>query len=939
MQNPFDQFDAPAPAPQAPGVIMGRPKQPSPIQIEDQQFKREDQSRQNRSEIRQEGDTNFSQTDKLAERYNKLPEVKNYRIAVQQLATALDTTPDPQGDLALTYAFAKAMDPDSVVREAEQGMVSGSQPWFVAAVERAKKEFGMDGVGSYTPETRKAIRAQIINAVEKRVRLYDQNRSYFEKMARNNNFDPYTVIGEHDGKPFLEQLRAYDAKVGTKRPQMAGDVPVGTDVTMGGGADDAPFDRNAYLSTRGLDPNKEATIVGFWNSNRGNSGLTEAGALRFYAEQGVPPPSAADLQRMIEQAQAGFQFGPVDTSQEEAAYRAELEKASQAQGGTGYTERADQGITLGLSDEAAGVGGAIGSLLRGENPATGYQFSRDVQRFRNEQADQNTGLLGDAVEIGSSLFVPLGGAITSPARAARIGATAGAVGGFGYGEGAQNSTVNALIGAGGGAVLGAAGTYGGNALMNRATQRSTASNEMVALDQAANELGMAPLPRIISNPAVERRGRAVAGTIAGGQRIREGVRAFGDDIEGAVNSLSTGTAIRDNEVAGGIVREAAQRQIKQTGESARRSYDRAEKLAGNARVTPLQSVQLLDQEIASLSETAGLNSAEISFLQTLKDDFSKDLSVGALRRARTTLRKKISKGDLVFGENEARVLSVMDAAAADIEAGLRSQGKGAAAQAFRAADTKYRARMDYINNTLQKVIGKRDSNLSNEAVLRKFRGLATPGGDSEGLKKFYASLTPDEAADVSATFAEMLGRGGKDGTKDFSTAVLVDNIEQLKKSGATMTTLFGRDGAKALDNILLLAREHKRVTGAISGQGSAQGNDWRWMLASMFLPGAGTAVAGGDAALAAGMGVAGFAIKAGRDALSAKLLMSPRFTNWMRTAPRTSNPAAINAHFAKLGAIGKAEPAIASEVGLFREALLQAANDNANKAVAEDGQQ
>jgi len=893
MQNPFDQFDAPAPAPQAPGVIMGRPKQPTQLQMRDQQLQEEAQARQaERDRLANEKDRQQIDRDR-----RKLDATGGIDASVEQGKAATFALRAQAANK--DYEGAK-LDPDSMIGQFGYSVAPGITANLSSDARNAQRSRESDFIAAVLRyESGAAIPPSEFDSAYK-IYFPSSNAGELEIEAKR--------------KARANAIEGLRLGAGPNIARIPGDMAPNENRDYSAVGDFASIEQ--YVNSP--DPSPKGLMELHNKLNAGSRPITEFEA-------------AAVLKTLT-----GREF-PLTPQDEVAAYDEQVKQAAQGQGG--YTERADQGITLGISDEIAGVGGAIGSLLRGESPVEGYQFSRDVKREQNRVADERTGLLGDAVEIGSSLFVPLGGAITSPARAARIGGTAGLLGGFGYGEGAQNSTVNALIGAGGGAALGAAGTYGGNALMNRATRKAAASNEMVAIDQAANELGMAPLPRIISNPSVETRGRAVAGTVAGGQTIREGVRAFGDDIEGAVNSLSTGTAIRDNEVAGGIVREAAQRQIKQTGESARRSYDRAEKLAGNARVTPSQSVQLLDQEIASLSETAGLNSAEISFLQTLKDDFSKDLSVGALRRARTTLRKKISKGDLVFGENEARVLSVMDAAAADIEAGLRSQGKGAAAQAFRAADTKYRARMDYINNTLQKVIGKRDSNLSNEAVLRKFRGLATPGGDSEGLKKFYASLTPDEAADVSATFAEMLGRGGKDGTKDFSTAVLVDNIEQLKKSGAAMTTLFGRDGAKALDNILLLAREHKRVTGAISGQGSAQGNDWRWMLASMFFPSAGTAVAGGDAALAAGMGVAGFAIKAGRDALSAKLLMSPRFTGWMRSAPRTTNPKAINAHFAKLGAIAKANPAIASEIGLFRETMLKVANDNANKAVAQENEQ
>lgn len=891
MQNFFDQFDtpAPAPAPTTPGIIRGRTTQPTPIQLEDQTFKRNDEERKNRNEIRQEDDTNFNQARNLRKDFDQLPEVNNYKKIISSYAASINTDQTPEGDQLLINSYAQMLNPTSTVMLGEYQATEQNQSTLDQIRASIQRELKFDSAGRLLPESRARVREEMQNIAERANEAYNLRRNEYRGLAERYQFDPAEVIGPHLGDPYRDQIEQYRRQVYgvSDNAEMAG---AGT-APAGDRPDDLPPDAKEVV-----------------RDSAGN---------------------------MVGYITADGDFVTTFRTPERQAYDERVKQAAQGQGG--YTERADQGITIGLSDEAAGVGGAISSLLRGANPMEGYQFSRDVKREQNRLADERTGLAGDAVEIGASLLLPFGAARTA-GQATRVGAVAGGVGGFGYGEGAQNSLTNAAIGTAAGGTLGYGLNRLGNTIANRSqanTQRLVQQNDLM---RAAEATGISTPARAFTDPALEARTRAVSQTMIGGQKIREGVQRFGDEIEGAVNSLSTGTPIRNNEAAGGMVREAAERQIKQTGASAKRSYDKAEKLAGDTRVTPSQSLQVLDQEIAALSETAGLNSKEISFLQSIRDDFSKDLSVGALRRARTKLRKEISKGDLVFGENEARVLSIMDAAAADIEAGLRAQGKQGAAAAFRAADIKYRARMDYINNTLQKVIGKRNAGLSNEAVMRKFRGLAAPGGDSEGLRKFYASLTPEEAADVSATFAEMLGRGGREGTKDFSTATLVENIEQLKKSGATMTTLFGKDGAKALNDIELLAREHKRVVGATSGGGSAAGNDWRFMLASMLFPGAGAGAVGGDALVAGGAAVAGLAIKAGRDALSAKLLMSPRFTNWMRTAPKTTNPTVIDKHWERLVAIAKAAPALAAEIDVFRNAIFSAANDNAQRAVAEDRQ-
>lgn len=214
MANPWDNDPIVSPAGAGPTVT------PLPMSPKDRAREGRDISASNRDDIRTGiavrgedrdiGYKKFEQVSKWSDDFNTEPTVKSYRVAVQELAKALDTGDGPQADLALTYAFAKAMDPESVVREAEQGMVAGSQPWLEAAAEKIKKQFGMDGAGSFTPEARAALRSQIINSVEKRARLYDQRRNFYSERAERYGFEPQDIVGEHDALPFLDQFKAYD---------------------------------------------------------------------------------------------------------------------------------------------------------------------------------------------------------------------------------------------------------------------------------------------------------------------------------------------------------------------------------------------------------------------------------------------------------------------------------------------------------------------------------------------------------------------------------------------------------------------------------------------------------------------------------------------------------------------------------------------------------
>lgn len=210
--NPFDAFDIENTGPITVGV-----RDPAKVRQEarDAESDRRDEIRTGiavRGEGRQEQNTNVDNLTKLASNYNSDPTVKAYRVAIQQLAQAIETGEGPQADLALTYAFAKAMDPDSVVRESEQGMVTSSQPWFQAVVEQTKKQFGMDGAGNFTPQARKALREQIVNSVAQRAKLYDARRDYFANIAQRSGIDPQVIIGKHDAAPFVELLKSVDPR-------------------------------------------------------------------------------------------------------------------------------------------------------------------------------------------------------------------------------------------------------------------------------------------------------------------------------------------------------------------------------------------------------------------------------------------------------------------------------------------------------------------------------------------------------------------------------------------------------------------------------------------------------------------------------------------------------------------------------------------------------
>lgn len=624
---------------------------------------------------------------------------------------------------------------------------------------------------------------------------------------------------------------------------------------------------------------------------------------------------------------------PNDITVNKNAVAAQLADQFNGPDGGGYSTLAKQGITLGLSDEASGIGGGIAYLLQGKSPVQGYIDNRDAERIAIERARAATGWTGTAME-----FMGAGGAakLGVGANAMLQGMTLGGVGGFGYGEGTQGS----LAGTAGGAALGygfaRGGQFVGDRLANRAVQSASQRMQMADRARRLQEAGQAEgvtVNRAMVDPHLQNRVTGADATIVGGPKIQGEMRKVEGQIEEGVGRLGAGGKDLTPVGGGATLDNAGVRFIRESGERARVRYDAAAQASGGSKVMPIEASQRVTAMTQKLSETPNTNKAEISALQELQEDLSKPLSVQGFRDLRTKWRQKIKKsGDLTFGADEAGVMDLLDAAGDDIYNGLLVQGKRGAAEAFRTADKAYRARMEYIDGVVQKVIGKRNSNLSAEDVFKKMEAMAR-GKDAATFRKFFAALTPEERGDITATLVTRLGTNNKG---NFSPAFFLSQTSNMDDS--VIRTMFGKEGAQSIINLRLLSEEATRVTGAMNSRKSGTGvaNDWRgWMMNLLF--GGGAAAVSGNLGAGTGLAVAGMGTKALIDGLSARALMSPNLSRWLKNVPATSNPAAINAYYAKLGEVVKLEPALANDVEFIRRTIMQAANDQSGSIRAAAG--
>lgn len=139
-----------------------------------------------------------TKVDQYSRQFSNEAIVKKYNVVSEatQFASSLsDKSGNPADDMALIYAFAKAMDPDSVVREGEYATVQKyAQSWaqkfgFDAMRVLANTEFLAEGA-------RANLKKTIAQRAEPITRQYENLRKYYAKRID-------MATGQKDGEEYL----------------------------------------------------------------------------------------------------------------------------------------------------------------------------------------------------------------------------------------------------------------------------------------------------------------------------------------------------------------------------------------------------------------------------------------------------------------------------------------------------------------------------------------------------------------------------------------------------------------------------------------------------------------------------------------------------------------------------------------------------------------
>ena len=904
---------APQQAPQTPGIIMGRPKQPSPIEqqriameAERLRMAQEDQARQN-----QQGDLSAQNTTldiakkqrevsagpaaAAAEGERKASGFLKRALNAENSYLNIENNPGPRSMVGQFMADAAPnllnSLPEDIGNSPERQSADQSQREFIAAVLRYDS-------GAAIPPEEFVTNARI---------YYPQPGDSPQVIEQKAQSRRVAIEGLRDSSGIM-------APQSVATPEAAAEMTqgiAGAFAPQGSAPTDGP--------PQGPTGNFAATV---------NTDALGPGEKFLFDETGTPIAIQA-----ADGSISGYSSIVDNVSERDARQRLiDNGDMDYAKGGEAGLNR---GVMLGLSDEIGGVAAGLGSLARGGEFGKGYRDARDTERVAQDISREEAGI---APELLGGLLIPGGslGTAKNVGQFVKQGATIGAVGGFGEGRGAVNSLMGAGVGAAAGAALG--GTISqapraANALMQSAPGQKIAgalrrtpgevNREVIEAGQRQN----IPIRQPDARPETRNAFAVVEASPSQGPKIKTTLDADKAAVQSRLEAVSGDGTRLDNFSMGERIQGAGQRAIVKTRAQANAMYGRATQLAGDTKVKPDQALKAIDDNIAELTQAGPKgNAGAIKYLKDLRSDMARgELSIDQLRSIRTNMRGQISERNLTATDAERRVGDVLRAASADIERGLSSNPQ--ALGAYKSADKFYQEKQTFIKDVVQKFTGSRNNPLSAEQAATKFKAMMQNKGDYKRFSEMMKRLDPEERSDIAASIGESMGtaRNG-----EFTLAALSSNVEKLNPRA--LRDLFGEDGAKAIADLRIIARAKADTAGGLnnskSGVVSAGTNQFKDILLG--------AVGGSTAGIPGAM--AGMAARGGIERLTsaraARLLLNPDFTKWLRQTPNSTSPAVINRHFDRLNKIASREQVFLMDAKALQDYLRGSVSEGVGRAAA-----
>jgi hypothetical protein len=920
--------------------------QTHPLEVESKQVGIE----QNRQSMQNQ---RFNQNQGLRQEFNALPEVKNYSAAVQSLGTALKAPDTPQGDLAVIYAYAKAADPGSVVREGEMDMATAT----ASLPEKYRAEVGKLTEGKrLPPEVRLGLIETMRQSVSGMRQVYDQQRERYSSLAQQNGFDPQQIVGEPLYSAYRPAEEAYiTAHGGVPRDPYAPDtqpiVPgvqeapppkfgdAGTTVQFNDEAEGRTraqqFHDNLYnaLSSKQL---KSPADVNAWVQQ-----FNQQNSSNFQINWKDP-----DTRKAIGAALRGQKFG-VETPIDPAVLKRQQEIAANDKLGGGRASSTAAGavdaLSVGADNKIAAGISAVDQALQGRGSVGDlYNVNLSADRAREDQLQQQHPGFYLGGQIGGSLLLPAGEART-PAQLAKVGAAYGGAYGFNNSRGSYtDAAANALLGAGTGAAVGYAIPKGFSLAKNALSRAPEAVPPLV--DPQTGQLNqpleaMTPGQRVVKaeeygiNLPADAAGGRTAAVIGKGLDIMPGSAGVMEDARRATESQVAaasdvvasrfGNARTMNEAGAELQRGASER------------IERGKTVIGKAYdAIPIsdQAPAATNNSIATLQNLTSRFQSNPDLAATLKDPklagYLDALQKGGLswkdlKDFRSIIGEKI--GEMRFGESSSTsdLRALYAGLSEDMQTTAAQMGPRATA-AFNRANNLNRENEQLIQGALTRILGK-DGQLAPEKAAAAVQAM-TKGGKSTGDLKTLAqirSATIKSGAwnEIASTLIRLGGQPANSAGRDFNPQTFVHWYADMAEPARRM--LFGKSELRdALDGFVAVNQRLQKVN-ALRNTSNTAGN----------LTAAGTV---GTMAASIGSPLLGaklLGVMAGNYGM-AKAWTNPAFVRLMTgysKAVASGNLQAVQSQIGRIGKLAATNPDLREPL----EALLKrVANDNVVPEVA-----
>lgn len=558
-------------------------------------------------------------------------------------------------------------------------------------------------------------------------------------------------------------------------------------------------------------------------------------------------------------------------------------------GALGYLANLNRG--LGVGDEIAAGGNAIGNMLTGKSPVGLSAFSDAMAHQRAlEDGYSNDHPLAAANARGVGMGLPVvltGGAAAPELAAGRVAALAkGAVGGAGaaYAYGAVDrglpmeriAQANASIPLGMG--LGAAG-----GVFAPVAQKISPDAASLA-DHALT--GVDPIPAVVGSQDLQRIGQILKGIPLVGKPLAAAAERTSGQLDSGLQGLAARLGPSTDPLgAGGALQRGADSAVGRYQATTHALYEPVNALEANTAPIPVSNTQGAIADLFAKYPTIpgwlAKNAPKLMDVKTTLDGANGQLTFGELKAMRSDIGKMVKDHLTVGNIDQARLKTLYGAMSDDMMAGAGHLGGEEAQAALSRADTYNAAKAGRISSVLDNVIQAKSPEQAYGQVL-SMAG-SSNRADVTKLSQLKRSLDPDAWGDFAGGVLHQMGRDPNDG---FSPAKFVTAWSKMTPAGKR--ALFG-EVAPDLDAFARVAQQQKAASAFYNHSGSGSHTISALLVAEPVAEAA-KALVGGEPMQAAGA-VVGPAVAGTAGNIAARLLANPGWGRAMLRAAQTPGAA------------------------------------------------